>query len=77
MPVVISLGGQRATIDDGAWTSDDPNLQEFLNEVKDEDLDSGADPWPDMTQARDVLRRYGGQIVDEGQPPRSRLGRVH
>lgn len=67
--VKIKIGDVEATIENYKWTSKDKRLENLLNTKLDPLGPSGADPYPDLTAARQVVDWLGGEIVEYDKPP--------
>jgi len=67
MYAVVEIGGATAIIKAGEleWSSDEDWLEKSLNDLKDPDGPSGADPQPHITMAREAVEIYGGRVVEE------------
>jgi hypothetical protein len=73
MMIEVEIGRQRARFD-GVWDGADADMIAAFNAGS---LDpSGADPDPELTEARRVVAAYGGRIVRQ-EPPEYVEGRVY
>jgi len=67
MAATIRLLGFEATIDAGKWTCGEKRLQDFLTLVSEEArlryIGVGSDPNPDYHLAKDVVDRFGAEMV--------------
>lgn len=81
MAIVLKVGGVTATYDGAVWQSNDADADIVLDTLNDMMTEppgpSGADPYPALTRTREIARRLGGHIVDEGQAPEITLGVVY
>jgi hypothetical protein len=71
MAATIRIGDTEATIDGYEWSSDDKTLEKLLNLMLDPFGPSGADPNPDVTAARRIAARVGGEVIRQDAPRRS------
>ncbi len=78
MSVTVRLSnGRTATIEMMEWTSESAILQKTLTDMLPEFGPSGADPWPDMTQAMLAIDKYGGEVIEATGQPEYVPGRVY
>jgi hypothetical protein len=59
----IRIGDTEATIDGYRWICEDKTLERLLNLMLDPFGPSGADPNPDVTAARRIAARVGGEVM--------------
>lgn len=64
MAATVEIGGSRAAIMDGVWSSDNKVLLDTLNLLLDPLGPSGADPNPDLHTAQAAVARLGGELID-------------
>ena len=55
MSVTIEYLERKASINDYKWKSESPAFEDYLNSLLDPDGASGADPNPDLTEAKKVI----------------------
>lgn len=88
--IKLLIDETEAIIEDGEWTTDNLLLTKLLNHWTDietktavildspfSSLYSPANPWPDMTIAQAAVNTWGGQIIDEGEPPEYEQDRLY
>jgi len=66
--VKIKIGDTEAAIKNYEWSSKDKKLAKMLNAMLDPLGPSGADPYPDLTAARQAVERLGGEVVEYDKP---------
>lgn len=54
------------------WSCDDPLWLEILNLRLNDNGPSMADPYPELTEARDVISAYGGRLISANVKERKR-----
>lgn len=67
--VKIKIGDTEATIENYEWSCKDKLLRQVLNGMLDPLGPSGADPYPDLTAAREAVAKLGGEIVEYDEQP--------
>jgi hypothetical protein len=77
MPVTVEIGGVPATISRYVWKSKDKGLQKTLQLMLDPIGPSGADPYPDLTAAKEAVKKLGGKVTDHGTPAKYEPGVVN
>ena len=81
MPLVINVGGLRATYKAGHWTTDTPDSEAFMAHLdelmRSADGPGGSDPYPDLTRARRIVKELRGSMIDEGEAPKTKRGVVY
>lgn len=65
-----------ATINDGQWTSKDPELARLLNSLRPLYGVSGAEPDRDLALANYAISLIGGEIL-ESDPPEAEEGVIY
>lgn len=65
MAATVRIGDTEATIDGYRWTCEDKTLEKSLNLMLDPFGPSEADPDPDVTAARRIAARVGGEVIRE------------
>lgn len=76
--VVIDISGTRASVQNYEWVCDSPAILAVLNSFKDPDGPGGADPYPDLTLARKVEKRYPDKVsIISYDEPGSVEGEIH
>lgn len=74
--VKVEIGGVSATLRGSEWASEDAQTVDFLTELLPLVTITGADPWPEMTIAKDAVSKIGGTITDS-LPPEFVSGRIY
>lgn len=64
MSATVEIGGFKATITDGQWTSDNPALAQILTALLPTWGPSGADPNPDLHIAQNAVKQLGGTVLE-------------
>lgn len=78
MAVRVKMWGRELEVERYEWRCPSlPELAVWLNEQRPEGGASGADPHPDLTLAQEATKKWGGDIIDEGEPPRRDPGVVY
>jgi len=68
--ILVQIWGVEAGIDELQWVvPTEPRVEKFLNSLIDPLGPSGADPYPDLTVAREVVDRFGGAITYQDPVP--------
>lgn len=64
MSAIIEMPtGDKATITDYKWSSDNKVLEQALNLMLDPDGSSGSDPNPDHTAAMQIVKEFGAELL--------------
>jgi hypothetical protein len=74
--VKIKTLDRTATIKNGVWKTEDPNLLIILDGYLPLYGVSGADPHPDLTLANKVITDFGGEVL-EASPVEYVEGRIY
>lgn len=76
--IEIKINGISAVVDHLQWVCPEmPQLEKLLNARIDPLGPSGADPYPDLTVAREVVEKFGGEITQQDPPQEVEEGRVY
>ena len=82
MAYTVEIGGDRATVKNGVWTSDNHELADGLPEIVLAFWESGYYPDADLQLAKIAAKAFGGGVLDlpEDHPdsgnPYSSIGEV-
>ena len=82
MPYTVNVLGERATVENGVWKADDPNLAKALTSTCLAQWESGYYPDWDLQRAKIAAKAFGGEVLDlpEDHPdsgnPYSSIGEV-
>lgn len=75
--VTIKLMGVEAVLNGTKWTSQSATAKALLEADLEYFIEiTGADPWPEMTIARDAVKRYGA-VITEAIPPVVKEGVIY
>lgn len=81
MPIVINVKGIEAAYVNGQWVSKAPDSEAFMEHLdklmQSADGTGGDDPYPNLTRAKRIVKELRGKMLDEGTPPRTKIGRVY
>ena len=81
MAITIEVGGAQATYRNGHWESKAPDSELFMQHLdqlmRSADGPGGDDPYPELTRAHRIVKELHGTMIDEGTPPRTKIGRVY
>lgn len=87
--ISLEIHGSKCNIENGKWTSDDPDMTAMLNEWTQKEINtatigerffmlySSSNPWPDMTIAQAAVETWDGEITNEGTPPEHDPDRIY
>lgn len=75
--IKLDISGTKATLQRGRWTCTHKVIERYLNSLIDPLGPSGADPYPELTIAKEAARRLRGTIISLDSQPIFRLDVVY